>query len=64
MDSGWWNQSIDAELIVGSQSCFAGRRQVHFIGRIYGPPTLSNPPLLPSDYELTEPRVAVHESRH
>src|SRR5712691_10952172 len=31
------------------------------IGRIYGPPTPSNPPLLPSDYELTEQRVAVHE---
>src|SRR6266403_6096183 len=28
-------------------------------GRIYGPPTPSNPPLLPSDYEPTEPKVAV-----
>src|SRR6516162_3176956 len=26
------------------------------IGRIYEPPTPSNLPLLPSDYELTEPR--------
>src|SRR5260370_19389475 len=26
------------------------------IGRIYGPPTPSNPPLLLSDYELTEQR--------
>jgi putative transposase len=31
--------------------------------RIYGLPTLSNQPSLPSGCEPTEPRVAVHESR-
>jgi len=34
------------------------------IGRIYELPTPSNLPLLPSDYELTEPRGPVHESPH
>ena len=34
------------------------------IGRIYGLPTPSNLPLLPSDYELTEPRGPVHELPH
>jgi transposase-like protein len=34
------------------------------ISRIYGLPTPSNQPSLPSGCEPAEPRVAVHESRH